>query len=412
MAFAGFRPRAIRATIAGKNKEKLIGGNPMINRRTFAALLAGTVAAPKRAWSEPVTAKTVFYTSVGPELTLFDIDVADAALQKRSCGDATSQHPICLAASVETISLCRVEQRRPRCRGRQASRERIPHRSRIGRFAARTASRRRCRRDPSTPVSTNQASYLLTAYNDPSNATVHRIKSDGTLGEAVSQQGKPDAGIYGHQIRTTPGNQTAILVSRGNNAAGGKPEDPGALKLYAFKDGALTNLASVAPGNGLGFGPRHLDFHPTQPWVYVSIERQNKLYVYQLQPDGGLGREPIFIKDTLADPGNEKPAQGAGPIHVHPNGRFVYVTNRNQGEVDVEGKKVFNGGENNVAVFAIDERDRRAEIDPDHRWSRHPPANFRHRPERAPAGGNQHQTDAAARRQDTDHRHHGLSHRR
>ena len=55
----------------------------MINRRTFAALLAGTVAAPKRAWSEPVTAKTVFYTSVGPELTLFDIDIADAALQKR-----------------------------------------------------------------------------------------------------------------------------------------------------------------------------------------------------------------------------------------------------------------------------------------------------------------------------------------
>ena len=86
----------------------------------------------------------------------------------------------------------------------------------------------------------------------------------------------------------------------------------------------------------------------------MSIERQNKLYVYQLQPDGGLGREPLFVKDTLADPGNEKPAQGAGPIHVHPNGRFVYVTNRNQGEIDVDGKKVFNGGENNVAVFAID----------------------------------------------------------
>ena len=53
----------------------------------------------------------------------------------------------------------------------------------------------------------------------------------------------------------------------------------------------------------------------------------------------GSSREPMFIKDTLADPGNAKPAQGAGPIHVHPNGRFVYVTNRNQGEVDVEGKK-------------------------------------------------------------------------
>jgi DNA-binding beta-propeller fold protein YncE len=48
--------------------------------------------------------------------------------------------------------------------------------------------------------------------------------------------------------------------------------------------------------------------------------------------------------------------QGAGPIHVHPNGRFVYVTNRNQGEVEFEGKKIFNGGENNVAVFSIDQQ--------------------------------------------------------
>jgi len=170
----------------------------------------------------------------------------------------------------------------------------------------------------------------------------------------VSQPDKLDAGIYGHQIRTTPGNQTAILVTRGNNTAGGKPEDPGALKLFGFKRGALTNLASIAPGTGLGFGPRHLDFHPSQPWVYVSIERQNKLYTYKLQSDGALGRDPIFVKDTLADAANVKPAQGAGPIHVHPNGRFVYLTNRNQGEVEFEGKKVFNGGENNVAVFAID----------------------------------------------------------
>ncbi len=34
------------------------------------------------------------------------------------------------------------------------------------------------------------------------------------------------------------------------------------LKVFAFKRGVLTNLASIAPGTGLGFGPRHLDFHP------------------------------------------------------------------------------------------------------------------------------------------------------
>jgi len=56
-----------------------------------------------------------------------------------------------------------------------------------------------------------------------------------------------------------------------------KPEDPGALKIFGFEDGQLTNRASIAPGGGYGFGPRHLDFHPAQPWVYVSLERQNKL---------------------------------------------------------------------------------------------------------------------------------------
>ena len=56
----------------------------MINRRTFGALLAGAVAAPKSAWSQPVTAKSVYYASVGPELSLYDVDIADATLQKRA----------------------------------------------------------------------------------------------------------------------------------------------------------------------------------------------------------------------------------------------------------------------------------------------------------------------------------------
>src|SRR5262249_38123500 len=84
------------------------------------------------------------------------------------------------------------------------------------------------------------------------------------------------------------------------------------------------------------------------------IERQNQLHVYKLEADGTLERDPLFVKNTLADPNNAKPDQGAGPIHVHPNGRFVYVTNRNQGEVEFEGKPVFNGGANNRAGCSND----------------------------------------------------------
>ena len=326
----------------------------MLDRRSFTALFAGAVAAPRAAWSQAVTGKTVYYAGVGPELSLYDVDINEAALHKRATVPLPANvqyawpHPSKryfyvvssnggpgLAGTTHVANAFRVD----------ASGALAPH------GEARSL--------PSRPIhcSVDRAGeYLITAYNAPSNVTVHRLNGDGTPGDMVQQQEKLDTGIYAHQILTTPGNRSAILVTRGNNAEAGKPEDPGALKVFGFKDGRLTNIASIAPGTGHGFGPRHLDFHPREPWIYVSIERQNRLYAYKLDADGGVSREPIFVKQTLADAANVKPAQGAGPIHVHSNGGFVYVTNRNQGEVEFQGKKVFNGGENNVAVFAIDQR--------------------------------------------------------
>jgi 6-phosphogluconolactonase len=196
--------------------------------------------------------------------------------------------------------------------------------------------------------------YLLTAYNNPSNITVHRLNADGTIGAPVAQNGKLDNGIYAHQILATPSNDVVLLVTRGNDSKPDRPEDPGAIKTFGFDNGALTGLASIAPGTGLGFGARHLDFHPTQPWVFVSIERQNKLYVYKRDAVTGLARAPMFVKDTLADP-NPKVRQAAGAIHVHPSGKFVYLTNRASDLVDLNGTKAFTAGENNIAVFAIDQ---------------------------------------------------------
>src|SRR5262249_21140533 len=182
----------------------------------------------------------------------------------------------------------------------------------------------------SRPIHTSvdrSGTYLLIAYNDPSGFSVHRLAGDGTIAAPVPQPANLDTGIYAHQILAMPNNRGVLLVTRGNNATANGPEDPGAIKSFAFADGVLRNLASIAPGDGLGFGPRHLDFHPTKPWAFVSIERQNKLYVYALDDATGLGREPLFVRETLSDP--KTPAsQGAGAIHVHGNGKFVYLTNR------------------------------------------------------------------------------------
>jgi len=195
--------------------------------------------------------------------------------------------------------------------------------------------------------------HALVAYNDPSDLTVHRIEADGALSPALEQKAPLDVGVFAHQVRVMPSGSAAVLVTRGNDAAAGRPEDPGALKVFGYDKGQLTGLASVAPEGGIGYGPRHLDFHPTQPWVYVSLERQNLIHAYRMRADG-VDPEPVFVAPTLKAPGRHQPEQRAGAIHVHPSGRFVYLANRASGSVDFGGRKVFAGGENNIAVYAID----------------------------------------------------------
>jgi len=330
----------------------------MINRRTVTTLLGGAVVAPQLSsvlsWGQAMKSQTVFYSAVGPELALYSLDVDDAALVKRTTVTLPSDVQYAWPYPSKGYFYVASGDRSPRA----AADRHFAHAFRIDPATGALQPHGEPQSLPSRPVHASvdmAGEYLLVAHNEPSSLTVHRINRDGTLGGLVSRPAQPDSGIFAHQIRTTPSNQSAILVTRGNNAGEGKPEDPGALKVFGFKDGVLTNQASIAPGNGLGFGPRHLDFHPRQPWVFVSIERQNQLYVYKLQPDNFLAPDPLFITTTLADPGNVRPGQAAGAIHVHPTGRFVYVTNRNSGVVDFAGTKVSNGGENNVAVFTIDQ---------------------------------------------------------
>ncbi len=326
----------------------------MISRRSFGGLIAGAFAMPDASWGQVRKAKTVFYASIGPELILFDLDVAGAALVKRGAVTLPANiqyawpHPSRRTLYVVS-SNCG-----PGFAGDKhfASTLAIDQGTGALRIDGEPAAL------PSRPIHTSTdltGAFLLTAYNNPSNITVHRIKTDGTVGALVAQPGKLDTGIFAHQVRATPSNRTVTLVTRGNDATPAKTEDPGAIKTFTFDNGVLTDLASIAPGNGLGFGPRHLDFHPQQPWVFVSIERQSDLYVYKLDAATGLAREPTFIKNTLANP---KPPvrQAAGAIHVHPSGKFVYVTNRASDQIEVEGRKIVPNGENNIAVFAIDQQ--------------------------------------------------------
>lgn len=201
-------------------------------------------------------------------------------------------------------------------------------------------------------VDTN-ARHILVASNDPSGVTVHRIAADGTFGSPVPQAAGLDFGVYAHQVRVDPSNRMVIVVTRGNGPTATRPEDPGALKVFGYSNGTLTNRDSIAPGGGYNFQPRHLDFHPTRPFVFLTLERQNKLQVYRKLAGPTLSSAPLFTRETLTDPG-QLADQATSAIHVHPSGRFVYLGNRGSRNTDFKGKRVV-GGENSIAVYSVNQ---------------------------------------------------------
>jgi 6-phosphogluconolactonase len=299
--------------------------------------------------------EVALYASVGPELTHYEVDVEGAALKRRGT--------IALPANVHYAW--------PHALRRFLYVASSDSASGMGGFVGRNHHVTALTIDPASgalaphgapielptrPIHMTTdipSEHILVAFSNPSGLCVYRIYRDGTPGAEVGQREAVYPGIYAHQVRVRLDNKKVILVSRGHDATAGKPEEPGGLQVFDFRDGHLTAQVSIAPNGGYGFGPRHLDFHPTKPWVYVSLERQNRLDVFAFH-DATLLAVPVFQKGTLAEPDNIRGRQAAGTVHVHPKGHVVYVANRASSTVESGGRRVFAGGENTLAVYAID----------------------------------------------------------
>ena len=83
-----------------------------------------------------------------------------------------------------------------------------------------------------------------------------------------------------------------------------------------------------------GSGPRHLTFHPTLPYAYLIEELQGTISVYQYNQD-----TLKFIQNISSHPPEFNGTKGSADIHVSPDGKFLYASNR--------------GDANNLAIFSI-----------------------------------------------------------
>jgi len=296
-------------------------------------------------------ARTAVYAGVGEELITFGLDVDRATLTRRSSlmlpgfvqeAWSSSRTPFLYIAWSNGGASYNGTGVEPRGDRHGITAFRVDADGALHQQGAPAALRAR----PVHITGDRPEQHLLVAYNDPSGISVHAVNADGTVGREVSQRAPIDPGIYGHQVRVLPSNRAVVLVTRGNEPTASTREDPGALKVFRYDAGALSNEISIAPQNGIGYRARHLDFHPTRPWLFLSLESQNQLQVYR-RTDEGLEPTPLFTVSTLADGGkNNAQGQTASTVHVHPNGRFVYVGNRGTSTV---------GRRNEIAVFRINE---------------------------------------------------------
>ncbi len=157
--------------------------------------------------------------------------------------------------------------------------------------------------------------WLLQANYASHSVSVLEIKTDGSLG-AVSDTRVQGAMAYPHAIRTDPTNHFVFVPNRTGNTISQYVFDAAAGKLTA------NTPASVASSPGAG--PRHIDFHPNFAFAFVDDETTSTLTSYRFDSSAGTLTRLMSISSLPAGAPSSAPAD----MRLHPNGKFLYVSNR------------------------------------------------------------------------------------
>jgi 6-phosphogluconolactonase len=102
--------------------------------------------------------------------------------------------------------------------------------------------------------------------------------------------------------------------------------------------------AALAPGDG----PRHLVLHPQNPWVYVVNELSNTI-THFTREEQGLKAQKIIA--TL--PKDFSGVNTTAEIEIHPNGRFLYASNRGHDSIAAYRIEAKSGALELLGIFPL-----------------------------------------------------------
>ncbi len=160
------------------------------------------------------------------------------------------------------------------------------------------------------------------------------VRKDGSLGEAVTTvqhtgsgpNRQRQEGPHVHATVLSPDNRTLFVPDLGTDQ----------VMLYSFdaNNGSLRAKSTPAATVSAGSGPRHFDFHPSGKWAYLIQEMAGTITAFR-HKNGSL---QSFQTISTLPVGFSKSFSGAD-IHVSPDGKFLYASNRDSS--------------NTIAVFKI-----------------------------------------------------------
>lgn len=163
-------------------------------------------------------------------------------------------------------------------------------------------------------------------------ATMYRIGNDGMLEEAskfiVAEELKQGKSSWLHSANISPDNKLVAIADKGMD------------RVWLFKldlrAGELTPMSAPWVMFEEGDGPRHASWSADGRFLYVINELSNTVKVVAYNRTANTF-EIVQTISTLPDGYAE--TSYCADLHLHPNGRFLYGSNR---------------GHNSIAAFAVD----------------------------------------------------------
>ena len=168
--------------------------------------------------------------------------------------------------------------------------------------------------------------YVFVANYGTGNVLSYGIRPDGGLTDSICRKQHPGPHPWAHQALTSPDNHWVWAV------------DKGADRVFAYDldtNGRLALLAALALPKGAG--PRHLDFCPADPTLMAVInELSCSVLTFRYDPSS----KQFARLDSLSTlPEGFTGKNTCADLHFHPNGRFLYGSNR---------------GHDSIVIYAVD----------------------------------------------------------